>query len=172
MSKVITFSRVFPAYHPRRGEPTHFVEKICNGLLATYYDIDFDSIPTWPDDFCESINDQVYQYKYHTIRAGHRFKVGDKFSPRVWSGRPYNSKQIIIAPDIEVEKVWDFEIKIVDWGPGFASKIFINGVITLPEKLIEVCENDGLKLSDFLAWFQYPKSFSGQIICWNEAIEY
>ena len=29
---------------------------------------------------------------------------------RVWSGQPYQSKQIIIAPPIQVKKVWDFEI--------------------------------------------------------------
>lgn len=57
--------------------------------------------------------------KGHTVRAGHRFKPGDIVSLRVWgndvnpkSGRsgPYHSKQIIIAPDIQVKKTWDFEI--------------------------------------------------------------
>ena len=33
MSKVITFSRYFPSYHPRKGEPTFFVEKIHWGLI-------------------------------------------------------------------------------------------------------------------------------------------
>jgi hypothetical protein len=34
MAKVITFSRFFPAYHPRKGEPTYFVEKIWAHLIS------------------------------------------------------------------------------------------------------------------------------------------
>lgn len=34
MSKVITFSRTFPAYHPRKGEPTYFVEKFWTSINA------------------------------------------------------------------------------------------------------------------------------------------
>jgi hypothetical protein len=33
MSKVITFSRVFPKYHQKAVEPTHFVEKIYKSLF-------------------------------------------------------------------------------------------------------------------------------------------
>jgi len=111
MSKVITFSRVFPAHHPKAGQETHFVEQIWNGLNIL-------SLPVpknkdLPHDFMWSILPlSNYGYKYHTIRAGNRWKVGDKFSPRVWSDKPYKSKQIIIAPDIEVVKVWDVEIAI------------------------------------------------------------
>lgn len=45
--------------------------------------------------------------KEHTIRKGKRWKVGDKFSPRIWSGKPYKSKQIILAPDTEIKQVFD-----------------------------------------------------------------
>ncbi|MGL4598529.1 MAG: hypothetical protein ACRCYO_13510 [Bacteroidia bacterium] len=33
MAKVITFSRVFPAHHPKKGQPTHFVEKVWANLV-------------------------------------------------------------------------------------------------------------------------------------------
>jgi hypothetical protein len=33
MSKVITFSRVFPSYHPKKGQPTYFVEKLYKSFL-------------------------------------------------------------------------------------------------------------------------------------------
>lgn len=34
MAKVITFSRTFPSYHPKAGQPTYFVEKFYNSLFS------------------------------------------------------------------------------------------------------------------------------------------
>jgi hypothetical protein len=170
--KVITFSRTFPSYHPRKGQPTYFVEKFLNGLIQLGLDGMDDPLPSWSNEFCESIKNDIKETKHHTIRAGKRWKVGDKFSPRVWSGKPYNSKQIIIAPDIEIKNVWNFEIKIIEVDGGFASKVFINDKRVSPDLLIEIAVNDGLLLEDFLSWFKYPKDFSGQVICWNNKISY
>jgi hypothetical protein len=191
MSRVITFSRVFPSYHPRAGEPTYFVEKV----LKSLYDPALILNP--PQEFktvgghdITNLNlkqpIEPFDPKHHTIRAGHRFKVGDFFSPRVWSnsvnpksGRsgPYHSKQITFAPDIEVKKTWDFDIDE-------------NGIVSLNgEYLLEyedgrmndveqqIATNDGLSDIDFFHWLIYPvyksaKPFDGQIICWNENINY
>lgn len=173
MSRVITFSRTYPSYHPRAGEPTYFVEKICAGLadkIAGFKPPEY--IPGWNlHEFCNAIP------KWHTIREGHRFKAGDKFSPRVWgddvnpkSGRsgPYHSKMITFAPDIEAVKGWYFDIS------GHDGKFFINGSPFTPKGIFidEVSGNDGLTPEDFKAWFKHPKPFSGQIICWNENINY
>jgi hypothetical protein len=158
MSKVLTFSRYYPSYHPKKGQPTYFVDKIWKGL----YEINNGDV--------RSNMKNVHQFdsKYHTIRAGHRFKTGDWFSPRVWSGRPYKSKQIIIAPDIQVKKTWDFDIE--------GSDIFLDGRYDFTAQgwsLDEVSKNDGLNRSDFLDWFKFTKqNFHGQIICWNENINY
>lgn len=175
MSRIITFSRYFPAYHPRKGEPTYFVEGLWESIRNNeninspqYQFMKFESdIMRW----------KQYQPKHHTIRAGNRWKVGDKFSPRVWSGKPYNSKQIIIAPDIEIKKVWDIEIvSHVGW-----TEYILNGtavyfnIIQFAERL---AANDGLNITDFMDWFnphqinKKKKVFSGQIICWNENIIY
>lgn len=107
MTKVLTFSKTFPGYHPRAGESTYFVEK----LLASFAD----SIPGWEmlKHFTEYDWHEYYNCKLpkgQTVRSGNRFKPGDFFSPRIWSGKPYNSKQLIISNPIEVKKVWDFEI--------------------------------------------------------------
>jgi hypothetical protein len=173
MSKVIIFSRAFPAYHPKAGEPTYFVEKI----WAYFLQKNSPMFPWWmkamEDRGIASVRDSYdYNPKLHTIRAGYRWKVGDKFSPRVWSGKPYASKQITIAPDMEVKKVWDFEIDE-------------NGVIAIGGKYYfdEIDEfgfvgyeilaaNDGLSERDFLGWFKYPQPFDGQIICWDENVKY
>lgn len=66
--KYIMFSKTFPAYHPRAGEPTGFRESILAGR------------------------------KVHTIRktAGNR-KGGETVSLREWAGRPYASQQVEFA---------------------------------------------------------------------------
>lgn len=168
MAKVITFSMAFPSYHPKAGQPTFFVEKFLNSIYNEHwFDTEFPELI-----FGSPISDDK---KHHTIRAGNRWKVGDKFSPRVWgtdinpkSGRsgPYHSKQIIIAPDIEIKKVWDFEIKT----DGRIYTSFINGDNVSQDKMEVVAMNDGLSLSELYNWFN--KSFEGQIICWNENINY
>lgn len=148
MSTVITFSTSFPSYHRRKNQPTYFVEKM---LL--------------------SLGDQTispdYLPKGHTIRAGNRWKVGDKFSPRIWSGRPYHTEQITFAPDVEVKKVWDFTL--------LGTRAFINGapLSGISRDALEViAANDGLSYEDFLDWFKFPSDFSGQIIAWDQKIEY
>ncbi len=157
MSRVLTFSRYFPSYHPRKGEDTFFVEQILNSIApkTKLSDIDQSLLPI--------INDFAYMdgaQKHHTIRAGNRWKVGDKFSPRVWSGKPYCSKQITIAPDIEIKKVWEFEVQ------GNTFLMSRTRIVSMRE----IAENDGLILEDLLSWFNKP--FTGQIICWNENINY
>lgn len=66
--KVITLSKRFPAYHPRKGDQT--------GFLGAY----------------------LAGRKLHTIRKNRKeyFKDGDKVSVRQWSERPYASKQEIV----------------------------------------------------------------------------
>jgi len=168
--KVLTFSRVFPAYHPRKGEPTFFVEKIWAGL----------QLPEPPEEkYLPFISLDVLNVdaKGHTIRSGNRWKVGDKFSPRVWSGKPYASKQIEFAPPIEVKKVWDFKFIPKPWID--ESSIEISGrKIEAPEFNL-LAMNDGLSTHDLLYWFgegmemsTKRKPFTGQIISWNENINY
>lgn len=162
MAKVITFSRFFPSYHPRKGEPTYFVEKIWSGLGISWF--------TSLEDKLQNLNLNGFSTlnpKYHTIRAGHRFKVGDWFSPRVWSGKPYRSKQIIIAPDIQVKKTWDF--KFIHGSP-FSEHDVMALVNDLVSPICEISKNDGLNEDDFMDWFN--NDFDGQIICWKENINY
>jgi hypothetical protein len=184
MSKVITFSRVFPKYHPKAGQPTYFVEKLLSSINYKYYDED--------RQFNPRLSVDSFEPKHHTIRNGNRWKVGDKFSPRVWSGKPYQSKQIIIAPDIEIVKIWDFEITTEDddgehdWSfVEFLGKHYTAyGYGGYDDKImVEIAKNDGLTISDFYDWFltrrtkqqrleNKPKIFKGQIICWNPNINY
>lgn len=171
MSKVITFSRVFPVYHPKAGQSTYFVEQIYNSIYRDKSG-DWSEAPGTTSNYVVELEPTILGRKHHTIRNGSRWKVGDKFSPRVWSGKPYQTKQIVIADDLEIKKIYDFEIKIVEVDGGFASKGFLNDKRVSPDYLMEIAENDGLLLEDFLAWFQFPKSFKGQVICWSDAVSY
>lgn len=111
--------------------------------------------------------------KHHTIRAGNRWKVGDWFSPRVWSGKPYASKQIEFAPPIQIKKVYPILINTRFITP----VLFINDAQKHFTLFNSLAKNDGLEYNDFVSWFRlHPKAksepFTGQILCWNESIEY
>lgn len=184
MAKVITFSREFPCYHPKSGEPTYFVEKF------------WESLPSLQSFYTENLTDEYINFlrrdsnliwpKFHTIRAGKRFKKGEYFSPRVWgqdinpkTGRsgPYHSKQIIIAPDTKIESVTDVEIQLYD-----KNNVVVSSPISKKSCFLisvgEIAQNDGLLIHDFINWFtlspefKKTKHFSGQIICWNKNIKY
>lgn len=159
MSKVITFSRTFPKEHPKAGQPTYFVEKILRGLYSL------------TPEAKQIMDMEVWSKcapKIHTIRAGKRWKAGDMFSPRVWSGKPYASKQIVIAPDIEIKRVLDIDIKeggvILINGNWFADLRFFDGNQT---SLIALANNDGLTVDEMQSWFN-KLPFSGQILIWND----
>lgn len=177
--KVITFSRTFPAKHPKAGQPTYFAEKIYNGFREPDFSLEKLFIPyvrkyekLLGEDYFNAAH--VRETKHHTIRAGNRWKVGDQFSPRVWSGKPYRSKQVEFAPPITIEKIWEFGVNKQDFfirtGDGIIRQILRND-------LADIAKNDGLNRDDFEAWFAiHPKknerTFTGQIICWNLNINY
>ncbi len=156
MSKVITVSRVFPKYHPKAGQPTYFVEKICVSLL-----MDLKSIYTadTPKEFLQSLSKDFFHAKHHTIRAGKRWKTGDKASIRVWSDKPYRSPQIAIAPDVELV-IKDIEINRL-W------EIWIDGEKVDAIQIEYLAQNDGLKYLEMVSWFAPSLPFSGQILIWN-----
>lgn len=181
MSRIITFSRQYPSYHPKRGQSTYFVEMIQNSLCSMNLPM-YDGIDP-PLSFLDSLTKQNVGYKHHTIRAGHRWKSGDWFKPVVWgtdinpkSGRsgPYHSKQITFAPDIHVQKTWDIDIHGTDWYLDGRHEYTTGWSISKEA----IAGNDGLSFIDFCDWFtlspdfKKKQEFFGQIICWNENINY
>jgi len=188
MSKIIPFSRYFQKVHPKSGQPTYFVEKLWKGLIQLKPDIsEFDTeilklniLPVIGYKNIQQFQQRLFMIepKFHTIRAGNRWKVGDKFSPRVWSGKPYCSKQIIIAPDIEIKKIFDIELinsvnsNITGHDRGYWCKV--DDVVISELWFNELVKNDGLNWSDFIDWFNLKDNeiFKGQIICWNQNVQY
>lgn len=182
MARVITFSTTFPEYHPKFGQETEFIFKLWNSFKGLGYEISpvqWAAVMTITPGALQ-MRESSYDYllpKHHTFRLGNRWKVGDKFSPRVWSGKPYNSKQIVIGPDIEIKKVWDVELTPALWWD--ECKVTLNGKSIDNKEFLRMASNDGLTASDLLLWLAGPKMadsrrkpFNGQIICWNENVNY
>ncbi len=164
MSKVITFSRKFPGYHPRAGEPTNFIEKIIKGFEELKHPInEVDEL------FLDETIYSDLKPKWHTVRSGYRFTQGESFSPRVWSGKPYRSRQVTIAPDVKIQKLWSFKII-----PKKKGTVLLLDKKEMAADMVGILAHfDGLSFYDFMKWFKYPDTpFSGQIICWNPEIEY
>jgi len=169
-TRELTFSRTFPVYHARKGEATCFVEKFWTAVQDDYdgYVVNpFKGLETEHSSFCRA----NFEPKYHTIRAGKKWQVGDIIKPMVWAGKPYHKTKdglwkIQFAPNTVVQQVYDFETNK-------DGAMFING-----NRLYyygDLSKNDGLSPKDFLAWFQIKydekhtnKPFSGQIICWAD----
>ena len=77
MSKVLTFSRNFPSYHPQKGKPTFFVEKIFQSILDNELQdwrgvADTSANPLLNKER-QSFFSKHWECKNHTIRGGNRF---------------------------------------------------------------------------------------------------
>jgi len=122
------------------------------------------------DPYFYKMHDPNQLSKHHTIRAGNRWKAGDMASLRIWSGRPYASKQIEFAK-VKIVNVWPVNIYM-----------FGSGSVGIPTgvddydylvPLCDVAKNDGLECKDFVDWFKIGGTeFHGQIICWTPNINY
>ena len=162
MAKIITFSRTFPSYHDRSGQQTFFVEKFIRAWDNAHTFDEIAASPIIDTSVCDLKILQHCMPKSHTIRKGKRFKKGDYFSPRIWSGRPYWTKLITICPDTLITDVFDFEVT--------KNGYLLKGKKVSLIKLREIAANDGLSSDDLELWF--PKPFKGQIICWNKDVTY
>lgn len=165
----MTFATKFLKGHPREGQRTDFIEKIWASLVDQQI-----ALPEFWEGWYElnanydfdgnNFSNTTIGPKHHTVRAGKRYKAGMKISPRFWSGKPYASKQIILAPDMEIKKVYDFEIK--------DEQILVNGRKLGSLQTVDLALNDGLHMRDFFDWFKWPTPFSGQILIWSDGITY
>lgn len=165
---VTTFSTQFPAHHQKKGAPTFFIQKIWKSVHpsgVSYSDL-IRLNPKWNEYDLQHYYANMLRIeqrdspfigpKKHTIRVGKRCKAGDIFSFRVWSGKPYQSRQIVIScvlivrvADIEIDA--EFVIKI---DGKFKNRIGI------------LAANDGLTEGEFRQWLKVP--FSGQIRIWDD----
>lgn len=170
MSKVITFTRVFPDHHLRKGDLTYFAEQILNNLIGQNIKCDVANLADKLDFNLLEKFEVNCGSKGHTIRSGYDWKVGEHCSPLLWQGKPRASELIRFAPDLEVKQIWTFDCDI-------------NGVIRINGSIVDdtqekiIAKNDGLSWLDFREWIVAPcyrnrEPFQGQIICWDTGIRY
>lgn len=146
MNKLIRYrlsvSVKFPASHPRKGEPTEFIEKIEYALKFR----EWTGLPFPP-----------FNPKIHTIRSNYnlwqkRFEKINKCEAVLelyyWSGKPYNSKCITIC---QLGK---------DDGIGIQKIMFpfpnlhCFKIDEIEHQDMSLSKNDGLSYDDFKAWFK------------------
>lgn len=127
-------SRVFPAYHPRKGQDTDFPVKITNAVYNS---------------------DTVTDLKLHTIRGNYplwesRIRAINEgkavLSLRYWAGKPYKSKQVEFCQlkglQVGLQKI---EMDMLGW--------FIDDKDS-SVTTTDLAKNDGLYKDDFTAWFK------------------
>lgn len=143
-------SRTFPAYHPRKGDKTFFVQMIKSAFGKEPYSF-------------------IHDHKIHTIRDN--YKLWEKrikaiqegkavLSLRYWSASPYNYKQ-------DGSKQIEFQRLDKDSGIGIQEIRFLAPIgdfatrnpgeqsfTDSTEKLAFLAANDGLKETDFKDWFR------------------
>lgn len=131
---VITLSKTFPAWHPRKGEPTEFLEKFLNGQTGKG------------------------NAKLHTIRANYPLWVKRirevqngkaVLSIRQWSGRPYASKQVTVATLTAADGVGIQQLRLINVYGCNRPVVGIGDV-----NFFGLSNNDGLSYQDWEAWFK------------------
>lgn len=122
---VLTVSEKFPATHPRKGEATDFVMKIAR----------MEKIHTIRGNY------QLWKKRADEINAGRA-----RLSVRVWTGKPYRSKQ---------REVLAFEGIGVQCAEITLLGLFIDGTDS-DVTFNEIAKNDGLDFQDFKDWFKGP----------------
>lgn len=165
---VLMISKTFMATHPRKGQPTHFKEKIFHGQNANPGVL---VITNRRDVHASDISDGG---KLHTIRLNYnRWKmISDKvnsgeaiLSLRQWTDKPYRSPQVEILQltKMQVQKIRIHHCDtVVGEGPVLTAAILGDNSIT-PLNVTQVALNDGFSDPyDFYNWFK--KDFDGCII--------
>lgn len=158
----IKFSTHFPKYHPRAGESTHFVEKIWTAFLDTGKMISLFAVVDYEKlrEVHKNFHKKDWTPKRTTIRAGHRWKKGDFFVPKIWTGRPRWSKPIAICEPLEVLETEGLEIAL-------SGSWWLNEEGITMEEFKEIASQDGFdNVDDFELWFNIKKgqTFDGQRI--------
>lgn len=145
-------SRQFPATHPRKENGTHFINKIMIGLKC----------PDCQSDWCDACERKLdYWQKLHAIRANYSLwaKRFDKINKGeavlelfYWSGKPYNSKQVVFATLTKDDGIGIQELEFLNGNIG--DPVAWNFVKDLYLETEQLAKNDGLSLEDWKAWFK------------------
>lgn len=139
---VLMLSQVFPAGHPRAGEPTGFQHKL-QATLNGWSDLTF--------------------AKLHTIRANYplwakRFEQIERgeacLSIRQWSGKPYASKQVEIARLTKEDGIGLQKFEVSANYAGINNWRFFKIDDRSYMSINDIPNKDGLAREDWIDWFK------------------
>jgi hypothetical protein len=134
---VLMISKVFPATHPRKGQPTYFREKI---LCKSLTDEEIGRIAQGVQKITTiRLNYDLWASRAEKINAGKAI-----LSLRQWSGKPYRSKQVEF---LQLEKIGVQKL-VLDVNLGWFIDDYDSDVTVMC-----MAKNDGLSLDDFKKWF-------------------
>ena len=156
---VAMISRTYPAYHPRKGQPTYFVEKIQLALNLLVEMPDYLLIDLDPKIHTFRGNLPLWQKRIKEVQEGRAI-----LSLRYWSGSPYNYQR-------DGSKPIEFAQLNKDSGIGIQEAIyesdfdmpFCGMAIRCEDEMFrdfpfyQTAENDGLLQKDFADWFEKGK---------------
>lgn len=158
---VLTLSQTFPVYHPRKGEPTCFEQKV---FRSTYKE--FCGVDVYKDDWLKAQERPKFEpAKLHTIRGNYELwrKRFDEIeagqaclSIRKWTGKPYASKQEELTKLTYKDGIG---MQLLCFAGNFSKKDrelhrpIVGGTTEVDYK--ELATNDGLSLQDWEDWFKH-----------------
>jgi len=155
----IQISRTFPATHPRKGDPTFFVEELLNGIIpcSLLSNQEIERLSPFSEFYFNTC-----EPKLHTCRKNYplwekRFKniMGGEAVLELyyWSGKPRKSKTVTICQLGKDDGIGLQEMMMYKEHHG----AFIcneKGFDPMVFDWSEIAKNDGLSLPDFEAWFK------------------
>jgi hypothetical protein len=137
---ILNISLNFLSYHPRRGEPTGFVDLVLDGVKKHTVRENYEY---WRKRV-EMVNSGTYVLKI-----------------TCWSGRPYHSKKVEVKTITHCE-IQKFRLVMRKRDKNFAVA-YVDNRMLLPHEFTEFCKNDGLSTVDFIHWLR-AEDFEGCVI--------
>lgn len=139
----IMLSKVFPATHSRKGEPTYFSQKVQAGQHPTVFPNEVPKLHTIRENY------NLWRDRIAQVQAGEA-----EICLRQWTGAPYRSKTVEI-----MRLGWQDGVGIqklnFGWHNGEQIPV-IEGWYMYGENgsKAELAKNDGLSLEDWQEWFK------------------
>ena len=139
----IMLSKVFPATHSRKGEPTYFSQKVQAGQHPTAFPNEVPKLHTIRENY------NLWRDRIAQVQAGEA-----EICLRQWTGAPYRSKTVEI-----MRLGWQDGVGIQKLNFGWANDEqipVIEGWYMYGENgsKAELAKNDGLSLEDWQEWFK------------------
>lgn len=155
-------AKTFPSNHPKKGNLTHFSEKLkCK--IPVMVPVSF--IYVWPKIHTIRLNYKLWKKRLDEVNKGKAM-----LSVRQWSGKPYRSHQEglvnLYQKDMDnIDPILGYQRITLSFNKSGFRVFKIDG--KRYGKWKDLAGNDGLIIDDFLNWFKKPMK-SGIIIHFSD----